>query len=288
MANKTKSGNTFAYQPFGAIDAQTAGALQNFIATSKDGTVQLPANLQNMLSARYRAYNFKEPTYNAKIESVGDLPEGIKEALIARAMRNVNRTGEGQRQQAKDAMLRIGRGNSGGMAASLRDINKAEMEAAGNVSTTNMTDEANRNFEEAKNLRGLNIEDARFRANLEDMLQTRRAAENEKVYQSEYGRQQDQINTIMNQAAFNSGERANLASRQQAGVQQGLNYLGQAAAYRQNVQQLDSKKKVDPSIVGVPSNSYSMSAGQPTYKTMQPGMLTQRTQTVQPYQNYGY
>src|SRR5262249_27055270 len=144
-----------------------------------------------------------------------------------------------------------------------------------------------RNYEEAKALRGLNIDDARFRAGLQDTLQTRQAAEAEKVYQSDYGRQQDIINTIMNQAAFNSGERANQASRTQAGIQQGLNYLGQAAAYRQNVQQLNNKKPVDQSIVGVPSSSYAVNA--PTnYTKFAYSPFQSRTQQTSPYPTYQY
>lgn len=288
-AQSSNDPSELAFQAFGPVDAATSNALQSFIANSREGTVQLPPDLQNMLTARYKAYNFKTPTYNPNIQSVADLPDNIKDALIARAMRSVNSTAEGQRQQAKDAMLRISRGDSGGMAAALRDINKAEMEQAGNVATTNMTDEANRAFEEAKTMRGLNIDDARFRAGLEDTQQTRQAAEAEKEYQSEYGREQDIINTIMNQAAFKSGEQANQASRQQAGIQQGMNYLGQAAAYRQNVQQLKNKGDVDTNIVGVPSNSYQTpNTPAPTYNKFQPTPFQQRSQQSSPYPTYQY
>lgn len=283
MANKLPKGTVLPYGQMGAVDRATAAAVQDFIRSAGTGNIELPPNLQNMLTARYRAFNFTAPKYNVKIDSVADLPDHIKEAMMQRTLGGITRTSEGQRQQAKDAMLRIGRGNSGGLAAALREINRAEMEAAGNASIQSMTDEAGRRYEESKTVRGLNIDDARFRAGLEDMLQTRRAAEAEKVYQSDYGRQQDMINTIMNQAAFRSGERANQASRQQAAVQQGMNYLGQAGAYRQNIQQLQNKKELDPNIVGVGGTQ-----AQPTYKSYSYTPFQQRTQQVQPYSSYQY
>ncbi len=147
------------------------------------------------------------------------------------------------------------------------------MEQTANAALQGMTDEANRRFEEAKTMRNLNLEDARFRLGLDDMLQTRNAAEAEKVYQSEYGRQQDQINTMMNQASFKSGERANQASRQQAGIQQGMNYMGQGSAYRQNVQQLNNKKPVNTNIVGTGTQQI----------TNQPAPTTNPTGGYNPY-----
>lgn len=286
MAKELPKGTVLPYNQMGAVDSATAGALQNFMSSAGAGTVELPPDLQNMLTARYKAFNFQAPKYNVNIESVADLPDHIKQAMMQRTLGGITRTSEGQRQQAKDMMLRIGRGNSGGLAAALRDINRGEMEQGGNASIQSMIDEANRRFEEAKTVRGLNIDDARFRAGLDDMLQTRRAAEAEKVYQSEYGRQQDLINTIMNQAAFRSGERANQASRQQAAIQQGLNYTGQAGAYRQNLQQLQNKKGLDPNIVGVQGATQ-----QPTYKSFSYTPFqtqTQRTSQVQPYSSYQY
>lgn len=248
--NYPYNNNGLYYGGLQGVDQSTSNSVQDFIKTAGDGKIELPANLQDRLAARYQAFDFQKPDYNPNIQSVADLPDNIKDAMFERNRQSIGRTAESQRIKGTEQFQRMGRRGGSGLTAVLRDANKNEMEQVGNATTQAMTDEGNRRFEEAKTMRGLNLEDERFRLGLDDMLQTRRAAEAEKVYQSEYGRQQDQINTVMNQAAFNSGERANQASRQQAAIQQGSNYLGQGTAYRLNTQQLNNKKPVNPNIVG--------------------------------------
>jgi hypothetical protein len=217
----------------------------------------------------YQAFQFKDPTMTKAedIKSVADIPPEILNAIWERTTGNIGRTAESQRQDIADKLRMEGGGTGNLLVAALRDINNGEQSQIGEAAIQKMIEDENRNYEEAKNLRALRLgreetlagqqfgqeqaqagqnqasyqagrDEARYMAGLKDTLQTRKAAEAEKAYNAKYGQQQDIVNTKMNQAQFQSAERANQASREQAAIQQGLNYLNQGGNFRINTAQL--------------------------------------------------
>ncbi len=289
---KTTAGTTagMPYAGMGTIDRTLLNSLGSFMASSGEGTVHLP-DLSKSLTARYNPYNFTMPEYQKgdyqetiystpdmtaadDIESVADLPPGVMQAIFEQSRSRVGRAADTQRRQAQNQFGTMGAGGRNLLLAAIRDINRNQFEQEGDLTTQSMIQDAQRNYEEAKNLRGLRlgreetlanmllqregaqagenqagyrfgVEENRFQTGLADTLQTRQAAEQEKKYQADYGRQQDVVNTQMNQAQFQSAERANEASRQQAAIQQALNYMNQGGNYRLNTAQLQQKGEKD-------------------------------------------
>ena len=76
---------------------------------------------------------------------------------------------------------------------------------------------------------------------------------------------------------------------EQAGIQQGLNYMGQGAAYRQNTQQLNNKKPVNTNIIGTGTGNVNQPTYQPpanNYNYFQPTQLTPKPAYSTGYQPY--
>lgn len=339
MASSTAvvQGNTpLPYTGMSSMDAAVQNAIAQFQNSAGQGTVQLP-DLSRYLTATYKPYAFKQPAYESTdynpfaysmpdyspeqyqetqfttpdmtaandIQSVADIPKNILDAIYENSRQRVGRTADTQRHQAQNQFGTMGAGGRNLMLAAIRDINRGQFEQEGQLATQAMTDDANRNYEEAKTVRGLRLgreetlanmalarqqaqaqenqvgykfgddaaryqaglaqwlqsqqageadksfqygrDENRYQTGLADTLQTRLAAEQEKAYQANYARQQDIVNTKMNQAQFQSAERANEASRQQASIQQALNYMNQAGNYRLNAAQLQQKANDDKS-----------------------------------------
>ena len=294
-----------AYGGMGSLDPKVSQNIANFMATAKQGTIQLP-DLSKLLTATYKPYNFTTPNYQKgdyqettfstpemtapeDIQSVADLPQGVLDAIYEQSRKKVGRSGDTQRHQAQNTFGGMGAGGRNLLLAAIRDINKSQFEQEGDLTTQGMIADANRRFEEEKNVRGLklsqeqqiaaqlaqreqaqaaenqagykaDVDENRFQTGLADTLQTRKAAEAEKAYQASYGRQQDVVNTKMNQAQFQSAERANEASRSQAAIQQALNYMNQGGNYRLNVAQLQQKGEKDKTPIDF--NTVAGAAGQ--------------------------
>lgn len=258
-APKSGSAGPYLYGNIGSVDNASDNAVLSFLNNTFANQKQTvdPTAAKSLANINYKPYDFKnnQASYaygnggSKSIQSVADLPEDMKKLIMDRALSGIGSTAEGQRLKAKDDFLRMG-GRSSGYASALRDINSSEMKQAGDTATQSLIDEANRRYQEAQNVRQMDIANEQYKTGLADTAITRDAAEQEKAYQAKYGQAQDLINNAFNTAAFNSGEVANQASREQAGVTQAMNYLGQGSTYGLNLQQLANKKPSNSDIVG--------------------------------------
>ena len=261
------------------------------------------------------------------ITAIDDLPEGVKEAIYETGRQRVGRVATGQREDIADRILRSG--GRGGMGGSLRDINRAEMEQSGELAVQSAIADAMRKYQEAGNVRGLRLgreetlaqmleDQARYMADqnlttqqlqageekyktgLADTTATRAAAEAEKKYSYDYGKDQDIINTIMNQAQYGQGQRQDESSNRQAAIQAKLNYLNQGGVYRLNAAQLENKSDQDYAILagglgegvgGIGGNYMSRTQpGNTQYRPMQrtPMKYGVRRSPQQPDNQYQY
>src|SRR3990167_3305009 len=323
------------YSGLGDIDRKAQEAIKEYLATAGAGGGDLPNNLEKLLTARYSPWSFPTaPAYKetkfaggyapaaygsttfSEAKSVADLPENIREAMFQRGAQRIGREKTGQIEDVIDRLTRSGRGE-GLKYAALRDINRAAMEQTGSLAEEQNISEAGRRYQEAQNVRGLNLQrelnqaaenlkaagfsedqaryladqrlqeqqlqagEEKYKTGLEDITETRRAAENEKQFLYQKAGEQDRINTIMGQAQFQEGKRQAGASREQAAINEALNYLGQGGSYRLGQAQLGKEGQRDIFNIGSQVGQAAGTGVGFSTLTQQP---VQAYQTYQPYQ----